>query len=548
MASIDQQRQFYMRLFRRNNDSVRKNMTHSLNDIGLSVTAKPLAKPKKLSVQPLLIDQKNVNKSLNHLPNENSNSLFNKSFQSDKSSIDFNRSLRRGKISNGSLKSFSKEYFDSSTIDEIHHLNQSTSSIYSNSHLLSKSQIFDKSFHFPLKSSEALKYYGDELNDFERNEIFDYDEIYYLGLKAKKLCVKDAKDYDDEYGYYRKVLHDHICYRYEILEMLGKGSFGIVMKCFDHKKKEFCALKILKNKKRFQQQGLVEIQILNHLKLLDQYNSFHIVHIKQYFYFRSHLCITFELLGINLYELIQKNHFNGFSPNLVKRFTYSILQTLQILANERIIHCDLKPENILLKEKGSSQIKIIDFGSGCFQSNKIYTYIQSRFYRAPEIILGIPYTCAIDMWSLACIIVELLTGYPIFPGDNEQEQLAMIMEVFDVPPNDFIQQGTRRQLFFDSKNHPRCSSSKTMKKRRPGTRPLSHIIRTNDFYCLDFLNRCFHWNPNERLTPSQGLNHPWINQINCHRRHRQRMSISNSIKTNQEDAQSIKTFPRLINQ
>ncbi|UJR29542.1 hypothetical protein I4U23_010759, partial [Adineta vaga] len=166
---------------------------------------------------------------------------------------------------------------------------------------------------------------------------------------------------------------------------------------------------------------------------------------------------------------------------------------------------DLKPENILLKEKGSSQIKIIDFGSGCFQSNKIYTYIQSRFYRAPEIILGIPYTCAIDMWSLACIIVELFIGYPIFPGENEQEQLEMIIEVFNIPPYDFIQQGTRKDLFFDSKGQPRCHSPKSVRKCRPGSRPLSHILRTNDFNCIDFLSRCFQWNSNERLTPLQGF-------------------------------------------
>ena len=99
-----------------------------------------------------------------------------------------------------------------------------------------------------------------------------------------------------------------------------------------------------------------------------------------------------------------------------------------------IIHCDLKPENILLKTKEKSGLEVIDWGSGCFQNEKIYTYIQSRFYRAPEIILGIPYTCAIDMWSFGCIIVELYTGYPLFAGDSERDQLLSIMEIKGVPP------------------------------------------------------------------------------------------------------------------
>jgi dual specificity tyrosine-phosphorylation-regulated kinase 2/3/4 len=103
------------------------------------------------------------------------------------------------------------------------------------------------------------------------------------------------------------------------------------------------------------------------------------------------------------------------------------------LKEENIIHCDLKPENILLKSPDKSGIKVIDFGSSCFYQQRIYTYIQSRFYRAPEIILGIPYTTAIDMWSFGCILTELFTGYPIFPGESEQEQLALIMEMKGIP-------------------------------------------------------------------------------------------------------------------
>lgn len=81
----------------------------------------------------------------------------------------------------------------------------------------------------------------------------------------------------------------------------------------------------------------------------------------------------------------------------------------------------------------------------------VYTYIQSRFYRSPEIILGLDYTMAIDMWSLGCIIAELYTGVPIFPGENEQEQLACIMEVLGVPEPGLIQQSERRNLFFGMK-------------------------------------------------------------------------------------------------
>lgn len=136
------------------------------------------------------------------------------------------------------------------------------------------------------------------------------------------------------------------------------------------------------------------------------------------------------------------------SLSLIRRFAIQILQSLKFLREEDVIHCDLKPENILLKSPDKSGIKIIDFGSSCFSDQRIYSYIQSRFYRAPEIIIGIPYTTGIDMWSFGCILIELYTGIPIFPGESEMEQLALIMQVFGVPPLKVLENAERRNKFF----------------------------------------------------------------------------------------------------
>lgn len=114
------------------------------------------------------------------------------------------------------------------------------------------------------------------------------------------------------------------------------------------------------------------------------------------------------------------------------------MQSLVFLREHSIIHCDLKPENILLKKPNKSGIKLIDFGSSCFSEEKIYTYIQSRFYRAPEIMLAIPYTSAIDMWSFGCILAELATGFPIFPGECEPEQMSLIIELIGMPPAEML--------------------------------------------------------------------------------------------------------------
>jgi dual specificity tyrosine-phosphorylation-regulated kinase 2/3/4 len=169
------------------------------------------------------------------------------------------------------------------------------------------------------------------------------------------------------------------------------------------------------------------------VKYQDVDDIMNVIHIDDYVVFRKHLCMAFELLSMNLFEFLKINDFQGFDHNLIRRFAIQLLYALKYLKQLEIIHCDLKPENILLKEENKSGIKIIDFGSSTFIDEKVYTYIQSRFYRAPEIMLGIPYTPAIDMWSFGCIIAELYIGYPLFPGDSEVDQMSRIMEMINVP-------------------------------------------------------------------------------------------------------------------
>lgn len=368
----------------------------------------------------------------------------------------------------------------------------------------------------PMSPSVAIKNYGGKMSTFEQSEILDFPDVWFLGLEAKKIeglpSSPQNNGYDDENGSYLKALHDHLVYRYEVLEVLGKGSFGQVVKALDHKTGHHVAVKIIRNKKRFHQQALVEVKILEHLRKKDKENNYNMIHMIDYFYFRNHLCISFELMGMNLYELIKKNNFQGFSLALIRRFAHSLLQCLRVLYKEKIIHCDLKPENILLRQRGQSAIKVIDFGSSCYEHQKVYTYIQSRFYRSPEVILGIPYNMAIDMWSLGCILAELYTGYPLFPGENEVEQLACIMEILGKPPSGVLEPAGRKRLFFDSKGNPRSMTNSKGKKRQVNGKELSAALKTNDSLFVDFLNRCLDWDPATRLTPDEAFQHEWIQE------------------------------------
>lgn len=244
--------------------------------------------------------------------------------------------------------------------------------------------------------------------------------------------------------------------------------------------------------------------------LQDPNNKYSMVNFTHSFYFREHLCISTELLDMNLYEFIKANAFRGFSLKMIRRFTKQMLSSLNLLKQKKVIHCDLKPENILLRHPLHTELKVIDFGSSCFENEKVYTYIQSRFYRSPEVILGMSYGLPIDMWSLGCILAELYTGVPIFPGENEQEQLACIMEVFGPPEKHLIEKSTRKKLFFDSMGKPRLTVSSKGRRRRPSSKTLQQALKCDDEAFLDFIARCLRWDPDRRMKPEEAIRHEFI--------------------------------------
>eukprot|EP00352_Strombidinopsis_acuminata_P002237 CAMPEP_0176386608 /NCGR_PEP_ID=MMETSP0126-20121128/36088_1 /TAXON_ID=141414 ORGANISM="Strombidinopsis acuminatum, Strain SPMC142" /NCGR_SAMPLE_ID=MMETSP0126 /ASSEMBLY_ACC=CAM_ASM_000229 /LENGTH=226 /DNA_ID=CAMNT_0017753675 /DNA_START=1334 /DNA_END=2014 /DNA_ORIENTATION=- len=214
---------------------------------------------------------------------------------------------------------------------------------------------------------------------------------------------------------------------------------------------------------------------------------------------------------MNLFEFLKINDFNGFDHNLIRRFVIQLLYALKYLKLFQIIHCDLKPENILLKEPNKSGIKIIDFGSSAFMDERVYTYIQSRFYRAPEIMLGIPYTCAIDMWSLGCIMAELYIGYPIFPGESENDQMSRIIEMRGVPNQKVLSISERKKKFFNQETgEPIMLKNSRGKYRKPMGKPLDLIIGDEDNDFTDLVKGCLEWDPEKRLTPDQALKHVWV--------------------------------------
>jgi dual specificity tyrosine-phosphorylation-regulated kinase 2/3/4 len=351
------------------------------------------------------------------------------------------------------------------------------------------------------------------LTTFEKEEILEYPNVYFIGQLAKKIHAGEGKGpnfgYDDDKGRYKTVKNDHVAYRFEVLKGLGRGSFGDVVKAFDHSAKGDVALKIIRNERRFHKQAQTEIKILDLLRKQDKRGTHHLIHLKDYFLFRGHLCLTFDLLGPDLYSALKKDNFKGFPVAKVQSFTADLLACLRVLRRSHIIHCDLKPENILLTGTGDS-ITVIDFGSSCFDHQRVHSYIQSRFYRSPEVILGCAYNTAIDMWSLGCILAELYTGHPIFPGRDEKEQLLYQCEVLGLPPAELLAEAKRTSVFFDEDGNLRQLVDRKGRKRLPGTRPLAKALGTTNEAFIDFIERCFAWDPAVRMTPRDASKHPFV--------------------------------------
>jgi len=171
---------------------------------------------------------------------------------------------------------------------------------------------------------------------------------------------------------------------------------------------------------------------------------------------------------------------------------------------------------------------VIDFGSSCYENQRIYTYIQSRFYRAPEVIIGARYGMAIDMWSFGCILSELLTGYPLFAGEDEADQLACIIEMLGLPPVHLLDSAKRTRHFISPLGYPRYCTASTGhdgsvqltggRSRRgkyrgpPGTKDLAtDALRScDDRAFIDFLQRCLDLDPQTRITPAEAMRHSWL--------------------------------------
>ncbi|XP_043687035.1 uncharacterized protein LOC122638234 [Telopea speciosissima] len=312
------------------------------------------------------------------------------------------------------------------------------------------------------------------------------------------------------------VLNTIIAGRYYITEYLGSAAFSKVVQAHDlHTGVDVC-LKIIKNDKDFFDQSLDEIKLLKFVNKHDPADEHHILRLYDYFYHQEHLFIVCELLRANLYEFQKYNQESDgevyFTLRRLQIITQQCLEALDYLHGLGIIHCDLKPENILIKSYSRCEIKIIDLGSSCFQTDNLCLYVQSRSYRAPEVILGLPYDQRIDIWSLGCVLAELCSGEVLFPNDALVIILARMIGMLGPIDIEMLLRAQDTDKYFTKEYDLFHVNEETNQVEYiiPEESSLEHHLQVSDVGFIEFISYLLEINPHRRPTAKEALQHPWL--------------------------------------
>ena len=290
-----------------------------------------------------------------------------------------------------------------------------------------------------------------------------------------------------------------------ILSIIGHGTFGVVYRAKEEKTGGIFAIKRVFQDKKYKNRELEILKDLNHPN---------VINLKHFFYTKTEkggnepeifLNCVMDYFPQTLSRILSVNFQSRkqLDPFIAKLYAYQMMLSLKYLHSKGIAHRDIKPQNILVDQK-TNKIKLCDFGSAkkLIPGQKSISYICSRFYRAPELIFGATdYTNQIDVWSMGCVISELVLGRPMFPGATTSDQLVEIIRILGTPTKDDI-----------------CSMNPYFKDHKfPDVKPIpfeklfkNRIIPE---YFLDLLSKILVYNPQKRLTAEKALEHAYFDEI-----------------------------------
>lgn len=343
--------------------------------------------------------------------------------------------------------------------------------------------------------------------------------------------------WDDVEGYYQARVGEVLDGRYEVFATHGRGVFSTVLRARDTAagpgEPAEVAVKVIRANETMTKAAQQEVVILRKLAGADADNRRHCVRLLRTFEYRQHSFLVFESLAMNLREVLKKYGRNvGLSISAVQAYAQQMLIALKHLRNCGVLHADIKPDNILVTER-YNMMKVADFGSAMFDGdNEITPYLVSRFYRAPEIILGLKYSHPLDMWSVGCVLYELYMGAMAFPGRSNNEMLKLFMEVKGPFPRKMVRRALFRERHFDAEltfgvMEPDAVTQRDVRRLIRDTKPtrdlaavlagasksLSDAERRKVANLADLLDKMFALDPTHRITVAQALVHPFIKEV-----------------------------------
>ena len=316
--------------------------------------------------------------------------------------------------------------------------------------------------------------------------------------------------------------------KYEVIGIVGEGAYGIVYKCKNKETGKYVAIK------KFKEVGddLIKKTMKRELKMLQRLHHPNIVQFQDAFKRKGNLFLVFEFVEKNLLELIEE-HPKGLDPNIIRSIIYQLCKAIKYLHDQKIIHRDIKPENLLITQ--NNETKLCDFGfarliSGNFE--KLTDYVATRWYRAPELLISQgEYGPEVDYWAIGCIMGELVDGNPLFPGENELDQIHCIQKLLGNLTE------KQQNIFY---SNPIFQGKNLLNITKPETLERKYFGKLNK-QAINFMKGLLEIDPKKRLDGITVFQHPYFAKL-----------VSNDNKLNkqiiiQEEIQNNNDNKKVIN-
>ena len=288
--------------------------------------------------------------------------------------------------------------------------------------------------------------------------------------------------------------------KYEVLEVVGEGAYGIVYKCRNKETGQYVAIKKFKEV----EDDLVKKTMKRELRMLQKLTHPNIVSFLEAYKRKGNLYLIFEYIPKNLLEILQEN-FHGLDQKLIRHFIYQLCKSIKYLHSQNIIHRDIKPENLLVDN--NMNIKLCDFGFARFlnsKNEKLTDYVATRWYRAPELLLSQgDYGFEVDYWAVGCIMGELVDGNPLFPGESEIDQLHCIQKVLGNFTKEQI------SLFYDN---PIFNGKELLNVEKPESLEWKYLGRLSK-NAISFLKGLLEIDPKKRICGDNVFQHPYLAKL-----------------------------------